>query len=163
MECFVAIDVSKVTLDVVTLPDAETQVVTNDDADHADLVPRLAALHPTLVMLETTGGFESAAVAAPAKRKLPGVVVNPRQVRNVATSIGRLAQTDALDGGSLARFGKPVRLAVRLAVRLPQLRARAGEPAPASLLATGGRPAAASPETVQAGGITPAAVELHDR
>jgi transposase len=91
MECFVGIDVSKATLDIASLPDAETWVVTNDDAGLAELLPRLAALHPTLVVLEATGGFESAAVAALAKLGLPVVVVNPRQVRDFAKSIGRLA------------------------------------------------------------------------
>ena len=113
MECFVGIDVSKATLDIASLPDAETWVVTNDDAGLAELVPRLAALHPTLVVLEATGGFESAAVAALAKLGLPVVVVNPRQVRDFAKSIGRLAKTDAIDAGTLALFGERVRPAVR--------------------------------------------------
>lgn len=113
MECFVGIDVSKATLDIASLPDAETWIVTNDDAGLAALVPRLAALHPTLVVLEATGGFESAAVAALAKVGLPVVVVNPRQVRDFAKSIGRLAKTDAIDAGVLALFGDRVRPAVR--------------------------------------------------
>ena len=113
MECFVGIDVSKATLDIASLPDAETWIVTKDDPGLAELVPRLAALHPTLVVLEATGGFESAAVAALAKRGLPVVVVNPRQVRDFAKSIGRLAKTDAIDAGVLALFGDRLRPAVR--------------------------------------------------
>jgi len=113
MECFVGIDVSKATLDIASLPDAETWLVNNDDAGLAELLPRLAALQPTLVVLEATGGFESAAVAAPAKLGLPVVVVNPRQVRDFAKSIGRLAKTDAIDAGVLALFGERVRPAVR--------------------------------------------------
>lgn len=113
MECFVGIDVSKATLDIASLPDAETWIVPNDDAGLAALLPRLSALHPTLVVLEATGGFESAAVAALAKVGLPVVVVNPRQVRDFAKSIGRLAKTDAIDAGVLALFGDRVRPAVR--------------------------------------------------
>ncbi len=113
MECFVGIDVSKATLDIASLPDAKTWLVNNDDAGLAELLPRLAALQPTLVVLEATGGFESAAVAAPAKLGLPVVVVNPRQVRDFAKSIGRLAKTDAIDAGVLALFGERVRPAVR--------------------------------------------------
>jgi transposase len=113
MECFVGIDVSKATLDIASLPDAETWIVPNDDAGLVALVPRLAALHPTLVVLEATGGFESAAVAALAKVGLSVVVVNPRQVRDFAKSIGRLAKTDAIDAGVLALFGDRVRPTVR--------------------------------------------------
>lgn len=113
MECFIGIDVSKGTLDIASLPDAESWVVTNEDRGLADLVPRLMALQPTLVVLEATGGFESAAVAALAKHGLPVVVVNPRQVRDFAKSIGRLAKTDAIDAGVLALFGQRIRPMVR--------------------------------------------------
>ena len=113
MECFIGIDVSKATLDIASLPDGETWVVTNDAAGLAELVPQLAALHPTLVVLEATGGFESAAVAALAKLGLPVVVVNPRQVRDFAQSMGRLAKSDAIDALTLALFGERVRPALR--------------------------------------------------
>ncbi len=113
MECFIGIDVSKATLDIASLPDAGAWTVTNDDAGLAEVLPTLAALHPTLVVLEATGGFESAAVAALAKLGLPVVVVNPRQVRDFAKSIGRLAKTDAIDAGVLALFGERIRPAVR--------------------------------------------------
>ena len=113
MECFVGIDVSKATLDIASLPDAETWTVTNDDAGLAELLPRLVTLRPTLIVLETTGGFESATVAACAKLGLPVIVVNPRQVRDFAKAMGRLAKTDAIDALTLALFGERVRPAVR--------------------------------------------------
>ena len=113
MECFIGIDVSKATLDVASLPDAETWTVTNDDAGLSELLPRVVALAPSLIVLEATGGFESAAVAALAKLGLPVVVVNPRQVRDFAKSMGRLAKTDAIDALTLALFGERVRPALR--------------------------------------------------
>jgi len=67
--------------------------------------------HP--IVLEATGGFESATVAACAKLGLPVVVVNPRQVRDFAKAMGRLAKTDAIDALTLALFGERVRPAVR--------------------------------------------------
>ena len=63
--------------------------------------------------MEPTGGFESATVAACAKLGLPVVVVNPRQVRDFAKAMGRLAKTDAIDALTLALFGERVRPAVR--------------------------------------------------
>lgn len=113
MEHFVGIDVSKATLDLGSLPDGESWTTTNDDAGLHELVPRLLALAPALIVLEATGGFESAAVAALAKVGLPVVVVNPRQVRDFAKSMGRLAKTDAIDAATLALFGERVRPAVR--------------------------------------------------
>ncbi len=62
-----------------------------------------------LVLLEATGGFERAAVGALATAGLAVVVVNPRQVRDFARATGRLAKTDRIDAGVLARFAEAVR------------------------------------------------------
>jgi len=109
MDHFVGIDVSKATLDIAALPDGETWTVTNDDAGLAALVPRLVALAPTLVVLEATGGFEMLAALTLAQAGLPVAVVNPRQVRDFAKAMGRLAKTDALDAGILALFAQRIR------------------------------------------------------
>ena len=53
-------------------------------------------------------------VSALAASRLPVVVVNPRQVRDFAKSIGRLAKTDALDAKVLAHFAEAVRPGLRL-------------------------------------------------
>ena len=109
MDCYIGIDVAKATLDIAAVPGGETWAVTNDDAGLQELVPRLLALTPTLVVLEATGGFESAMVAALAKAGIPVVVANPRQVRDFAKALGRLAKTDALDAAILAEFAQRVR------------------------------------------------------
>ena len=36
-------------------------------------------------------------------------MINPRQARDFAKALGRLAQTDALDAEGLARFGQAIR------------------------------------------------------
>ena len=87
--------------------------VTNDGAGVQELVSRLVPLAPTLIVLEATGGFEAAAVAAIASAGLPVVVANPRQVRDFAKACGRLAKTDAIDARILARFAERVRPAPR--------------------------------------------------
>jgi transposase len=109
MDCYIGIDVAKATLDIAVLPSGEAWAVTNDDVGLQELVPRLLALTPTLVVLEATGGFESPAVAALAKATIPVVVANPRQVRDFAKALGRLAKTDALDAAILAEFAQRVR------------------------------------------------------
>jgi transposase len=110
---YVGIDVAKDRLDVAQRPGTEAWWVTNDDRSIADLVARLGALRPTLVVLEATGGIELPVVGALAAAGLPVVVVNPRQVREFARATGRLAKTDAIDAQVLARFAEAVRPALR--------------------------------------------------
>ena len=95
--CFVGIDVAKAQLDIALRPSGERWAVPNDAGGVVMLVERLQALHPTLIVLEATGGLERAATAALATADLPVVVVNPRQARDFARATGQLAKTDALD------------------------------------------------------------------
>jgi transposase len=69
----------------------------------------LQTLHPTLIVLEATGGLERAATAALATAGLPVVVVNPRQARDFARATGPLAKTDALDARALAHCADVLR------------------------------------------------------
>ena len=73
------------------------------------LVARLVAACPELVVLEATGGFEITVAAAVAAAGLPLAVVNPAQIRAFARAIGRLAKTDRLDAELIARFAEQVR------------------------------------------------------
>jgi transposase len=103
---YVGIDVSKAHLDVALHPSGEGFRFANDEAGIGEIVSRLAPLAPARIVLEATGGWERAVVVALAEAKLPVVVVNPRQVRDYAKSIGKLAKTDGLDAAVLARFGQ---------------------------------------------------------
>ena len=58
-----------------------------------ELVP--ASLAPTLIVLEATGGYEPAVVAAVVESQLSLVVVHPRQVRDFAKTAGEVAKTEA--------------------------------------------------------------------
>jgi transposase len=86
---FIGIDVSKSRLDVAQLPERRSWSVSNDMDGIGDLVRDLAALPPPLVVLEATGGYESAVFAALIAAKLAAVVINPRQVRAFARATGR--------------------------------------------------------------------------
>ncbi len=112
-EVFVGIDVSKERLDVATHPAKETWACANDAPGIASLVERLEALQPAGVVLEATGGLQLPVVAALGVARLPVVVVNPRQVRDFAKATGKLAKTDTLDAGVLARFAAAIRPPVR--------------------------------------------------
>lgn len=101
-------DVSKAQLDVALRPTGRF-VVPNNDSGIAQLLARLQATAPTLIIVEATGGIELPVTGALAAAGLPVAVVNPRQIRNFAKAIGQLAKTDALDVQVLAHFAEVVR------------------------------------------------------
>lgn len=106
---YVGLDVARARVDVAVRPTGQRWQVSSNEAGVQELVGRLEALHPTLVVLEASGGLELPLVAALAVAHLPVVVVNPRQVRDFARATGRLAKTDALDAQVLAHFAQAVR------------------------------------------------------
>ena len=108
MQHFVGIDVSKDRLDVAMRPTGARSSYANTPDGHAALLKELSDVRPALVVLEATGGFE-AAVAGELALVAPVSVVNPRQVRDFARAIGRLAKTDAVDAEVLAHFADVVR------------------------------------------------------
>ncbi|MBI4236535.1 MAG: IS110 family transposase [Chloroflexi bacterium] len=108
---YVGIDVSKEWLDVAVRPEGTGWRVAQDEAGIAALVVRLREEAPCLVVMEATGGYETLVAAALGAAGIPLAVVNPRQVRDFARSLGRLAKTDQLDAQVIAHFGeatKPV-------------------------------------------------------
>jgi transposase len=108
-ETYVGIDVSKARLDVAVVPSGESFSAPNDDEGIAKLVARVRELAPKLVLLEATGGLERRALARLVTAGLPGMAVNPRNVRDFGRSLGKLAKTDRLDAVVLARFAEAVR------------------------------------------------------
>lgn len=111
-QVFVGIDVSKLQVEVALRPEGQF-VVANDETGCAQLVERLRAVSPTLVVLEATGGYEMPVTGALAAAQIPVVVVNPRQVRDFAKATGALAKTDALDARTLAHFAEVIQPARR--------------------------------------------------
>lgn len=113
-QLYAGVDVSKERLDVSVRRGEEaaehaTFGLSNDDAGIDALVACLAEERPALVVLEATGGFERPAIAALAAAGLAVAVVNPRQARDFARAMGRLAKTDRIDAEILARFAEAVR------------------------------------------------------
>src|SRR5256885_1397359 len=107
--CFVGMDVAKAHVDVAIRPSGERWAVPNDPSGVTPLVEQLQARHPTLIVLEATGGLERLVASALATAGLPVVVVNPRQARDFARATGQLAKTDALDARALAHFADVIR------------------------------------------------------
>ena len=108
MEHFVGIDVAKDRLDVHLRPSGQTFTVARDGEGLAQLVERLRALAPRLVVMEATGGYETIVASAVAAARLPLAVVNPRQIRDFARATGKLAKTDRIDAAAIAHFAQAI-------------------------------------------------------
>ena len=109
MELFVGIDVAKETLEVCVRPDNIRKSFANDDQGRIDIARLLAELMPALIILEASGGYEIPVVEVLALRSLKVAAVNPRQVRDFAKAIGKLAKTDRIDAETIARFAEVIR------------------------------------------------------
>ena len=105
---FVGIDIAKADFVVACRPDGTSWTARNDPKGIAATVDRLCAVAPSLIVLEATGGYETALVAALAAATLPLVVANPRQVHDFGKATGQLAKTDQLDAQLLALFAERV-------------------------------------------------------
>jgi transposase len=110
---WVGVDVSKQRLDVAIRPAGETLAISNDEAGIKKLVKVMTKLSPQLIVMEATGGHEYASAYSLMKAGLPVAVVNPRQVRDFARAVGKLAKTDPIDAKTLAHFGEAVQPPVR--------------------------------------------------
>lgn len=118
---FIGLDISKAYLDIGINPDGEGWRDTNTVDGIERVVEKLKVLQPSLIVLEATGGYEVNVATALALAGLPVAVVNPRQVRDFAKSLGKLAKTDRLDAGVLAHFAQAIRPEARY---LPDPQAR---------------------------------------
>src|SRR5437899_12694865 len=91
-QVFVGIDVSKAQVDVAFRPEGRFSAP-NDAAGCAQVLERLRAVPPTLVVVNATGGLEIPLTAVFAAAGLPVVAVHRRPVRAFAMSTRRLAKT----------------------------------------------------------------------
>lgn len=103
------VDVSKATLDFFIEGRAGTRRVDYDGPGLAALINACVGAGVTLVVLEATGGIERRLVRALAGAALAFHVANPRQVRDLARALGRLAKTDAIDARMLVEYGSKLR------------------------------------------------------
>ena len=121
-EVFVGIDVSKEWFDVAVRPGQECWRGSQDEAGVATLTRRLQQLRPRLVIMEASGGYERLIAAALGASGLPIAVVNPRQVRDFARSLGKLVPDEdvAVLVAVVTRRRQVVRMRVSEQVRRQQ-------------------------------------------
>lgn len=101
---YVGIDVAKSSFEVAVSSQSQTLNLSNDEAGHAQLCELLAPLAPRLVLLEATGGYEQPLSLALSAAGLRVSVINPRQARDFARCMGKLAKTDRIDAQALRGF-----------------------------------------------------------
>lgn len=101
----IGIDVAKAHLDIAAVG-AQLSVarLDNDTEGHSALIAALQPLPVTLVVMEATGGYEVPLVCALQAAGLTVAVVNPRQARDFAKSMGGSAKTDRIDARMLAEL-----------------------------------------------------------
>ena len=99
------------------------------EAGIAKSVAWLEGLKPNLVLMESTGGYEITLLSELLANSIPAAAINPRNIRNFAKALGRLAKTDKIDAAIIAEFAatlKPLPQAEfdQLALTMKDLAAR---------------------------------------
>lgn len=108
---YVGVDICKERLDVALWPSQETYHDSNDAKGVVRLAKRLAKAKPRIVVMESTGRLEVALALELDKKGVPYRIVNPRQVRDFAKAMGKLAKTDRIDSLILARWAESAHIA----------------------------------------------------
>jgi transposase len=110
---FLGVDVAKDHLDLAW-SDGKVERVPNQPDAVADVSRRALESKVALVVMEATGGLEQLALLTLYRAGVPTVAVNPRQVRDFAKALGKLAKTDGIDARVLCDFAARVRPEVRV-------------------------------------------------
>lgn len=126
---YVGIDVSQEYVDVAVSGKRSAMRVVAAGGALETLGQQLLELQPELILMEASGGFERLPLTVLQTAGLPVAVVNPRQVRDFARSLGYLAKTDAIDARVLAQFAavlnpQPARLSEEAEQQLRALELR---------------------------------------
>jgi transposase len=90
IRCCVGIDVSAGKLDPAVNTSADLKSAKNAPEGIQALVEAIAGLTPDLIVIEATGGYETALVTALHDRQMPVAVINPRWVRHFAKAFGHI-------------------------------------------------------------------------
>lgn len=98
------IDVGKAVLDLAFCGEAKVHRFANTTVGIRRLVWLLQDRPEVRIVVEATGGYEEAVLAACADAGLWIARVNPRQARHFARAMGQLAKTDNLDARMLAEM-----------------------------------------------------------
>jgi transposase len=105
----IGIDIAKESFQVASQPVHLQGSYLNTPKGHREFLRSLQTLGVTQIVLEATGGYEKPLAVELLQAGYHVVVVNPRQVRDFARGLGKLAKTDPIDADTLAQFSQIVK------------------------------------------------------
>lgn len=111
---YVGIDVSKHELDVYILPANLSLTFKNTPRGIQALKKKIAQYTGAKVVLEATGGYEKLVADKLDEEDIDVCIVNPRQIRDFAKALGKLAKTDKIDAQVIALFAEKIQPAARI-------------------------------------------------
>jgi len=109
METYVGIDVSKRKFDMAILEDSSCHSFEMTTQDIRNCIQLLRKYNVVLVAMEATGGYEHQLFIALANAGFDVAIANPRQVRDFARAVGKLAKTDKIDASVIALMAAALR------------------------------------------------------
>jgi transposase len=104
MNTFIGIDVAKRFFDLYDLAEEKHQQFDHTPAGIKAGVAFVTTRTPSLIVMESTGGYETDLAVALSDAGLPVAVVNPKRIRDFARATGRLAKTDKIDARMIALY-----------------------------------------------------------
>lgn len=101
----VGIDVSKAQLQVAAAGGRlEVRRFGNDPEGQTQLAQAIRVIAPAMVLMEASGGYEIEVACTLQAAGLPVVVINAKQAKDFARSMGQRAKTDPIDAQMLCEF-----------------------------------------------------------
>jgi len=101
---YIGIDISKEWVDVAIHGKQDVKRFKRNARGLGALCRWLRPHRPSIVVFESTGGYEKEVFGALERHHVAAAIVNPRQVRQFARAMGKEAKTDAIDAATLAHF-----------------------------------------------------------
>lgn len=102
----VGIDVSKFALDVFIDSSERLIHLENSASGILQLFKELEGLHISGVIMEATSRYHSLAESMLISAGLPVAVINPRQIKNFARAMGKVAKSDPIDARIICEYGR---------------------------------------------------------
>jgi transposase len=121
-QIYVGVDISKDYLDVAIVDSGEKWRFDNSQTGIKKAIKVLKKISPVMVVFESTGGLEIALWLALNQAKINAASINPRQIRNFAQAMGKLAKTDTIDAQILAQYGQAMKPKPQLVPATQQLK-----------------------------------------
>ena len=100
----IGIDVAKQYFDLHCLKTGQDQRMENSTDGIRQCIALCSKIHPELIVMEATGGYELTLASTLQSEGFAVAVVNPRRIRDFARAAGQIAKTDTLDARIIARF-----------------------------------------------------------